>query len=1116
MGTSYRASVNVQFDITDADILERYLLTPSHAAVLEGLMEGVSGAGRSAHLLIGPYGTGKSLLAAITLQYVSQRFDAAWRKRLLRQAEQAGGQLHRQLQAASAQGLRYVPVIINGKTGSLRYIVNKAIHRALAENQLSVTTPNDVNTIMKVVARWNADYPEAYAAFIGHLEERRLNYEQWLDNVKRHDDESVRMFIALYEKITAGIAWSAEHEELFIEHLEPLCAQLAEQHIGLFVAFDEFGRLLEAVDEARVGELMGDLQDLAEFAERCPNLQLLLISHKHIRQYASAAREIIRDAFEKVEKRFRFYYLETDAATYLQLAQQAAAPLQARIRRQAAEQETAMRDQAASLPLFSGFTGYQLHDGIVRGLYPLHPAAVMLLPRLSHLIGQNERTLYSFYSEMGLHSLPSHVARSDHYYYADELFDFFQAATIAANEFPELQLYHRIIGYVPEHEHQQRRIVKLITLWHMSGLTRQQSASTSFIAFALGERQSEVERDMQVMSRSKLIRKHTIREAWELYDGSSIDLDALISERLQKTSIAIQECKTIVERMLPKPYILPYEYNDDADMLRYADIRLVAAGELEEQLRHARSAGDDRLWLVLYEHGDEMSRDRRSLEKHGVHLIGYPDFTVESIKPMLRYAKVLEALLHDAELLSRDHRLRGELIYIQQETEGRIRAFARQYFQFDRLEWYDGAQRHFINDWLDLESVVAQRMRRHYRLAPTIRNEAFNRKRISSIQRRALLQVMSRLLQTPDLEQLGIVGHGPDYLIYVSVLKNNGYTYSAAEGVQCNEPLAGIRRQWLDMLQQNQVGELSSLVDLLKESPYGVRDAVAPLLFVALLRDRWERLLFYAHDMSVASMQAEAIVEMLQLADSYQYRYYSWSVAEEAALRQIAAWMGQPIEEALHVAELAERLLAWLRALPRFAQITMQISYETGWVRDVIRAAEADPYKSLVTLAEHAQQLLMAKAELEGYMEMHAGQLLERISALTACSTLTELQTWLTERRDSAIIRQSKLLTFEADSDDEALQLNALALHLTGVNRAEWSDATDQFFLQTLTHEWQLLQSTGAIAAASESDSNVPLSGKAQTLYANIKNILKYGGRDIPAGELRSLLHRLLQENESS
>lgn len=36
----FRASINLQFDIYDENLLNSYVLTPSHAEVLHGVMEG--------------------------------------------------------------------------------------------------------------------------------------------------------------------------------------------------------------------------------------------------------------------------------------------------------------------------------------------------------------------------------------------------------------------------------------------------------------------------------------------------------------------------------------------------------------------------------------------------------------------------------------------------------------------------------------------------------------------------------------------------------------------------------------------------------------------------------------------------------------------------------------------------------------------------------------------------------------------------------------------------------------------------------------------------------------------------------------------------------------------
>jgi len=41
---------------------------------------------------------------------------------------------------------------------------------------------------------------------------------------------------------------------------------------------------------------------------------------------------------------------------------------------------------------------------------------------------------------------------------------------------------------------------------------------------------------------------------------------------------------------------------------------------------------------------------------------------------------------------------------------------------------------------------------------------------------------------------------------------------------------------------------------------------------------------------------------------------------------------------------------------------------------------------------------------------------------------------------------------------------------------------------------------------------NTPLSKKSQTIYVNVKNMLKYAGKDVSTQEIKQLLLKLFQE----
>lgn len=1112
----FRSSINMQFDLSNQELLHRYVLTPSHCEVLLGVMDGVTRGGAHAHLLIGPYGTGKSLLATIVCQFLSRQFSQEWQAQLLTQAERMDTQLATRLHEFSDNTPIFVPVIINGRTGSLRRIINQAIYRTLHQADIMVATLNEANTILNVVQRWKHAYPDTYKRFLLHISEKGLTKAEWSARISNFQESTTKDFISFYPTVTSGTPWTVEHDVYFVDHLEQLSKELAAKGIGLFIVFDEFGRFLQSLEKNDATYNMQDLQDLAEFVNRTENIHLLVVGHKHIRQYAVSERENIRGEFEKVEKRFRYYSLETDASTFLRLAQEAIAPTNSRCWDNRIELE--QLDRIRRFPLFTEFTSYQLEHGIIRMLYPLHPVAVMLLPQLSNIFGQNERTLYSFLTDDERYSLLDHVNKKDGYYYADHLFHFFDISSAPDSDHPSLQLYNMIEPYLDESAHQiYRRVVQLLTLWTVTRLTQKQPLTLDFLSFALGTTQEETEYALNALTQAKIVRYNAIRNIWEIFDGSSIDVSAVVAEKMSYASLGTREIIKLLEQHLPFKYVVPYEYNDEMDMHRYADICFIEAKALKSASSQTRRA-DDSIWFVLYNNEDEMEAPEGVMnEIDEPLLVAFPKFTLEKVRSSLVQYKIISGLLNDSDFLAQDTRVKNELNYMLNDTSINIKAFVGHYFTFEDLDWRLGTQRLNIKNLRKVEDVVTERLRNTYRDTPIIRNEAFNRNRISAIQRRALIDVIDRVIHQPTEENLGITGYGPNYLIYASVLKNNGYVYDSDNGVHCTGNLAVIREELCSKLDTQPIGKLSSLIRMMEEPPYGIRAPVIPLLLVALLRDRWEQLLFYAHDMLITQLSGASVLELVELSESYEYRYYIWTAEERTQLQELGRCFALPSELCTTFIQTAGALLRWLRSLPKYAQITNRVSPETQHIRDWIRSSETDPYIYMKRLASSSNILTTVKNELESFMIHNGDELEQHVLRLAGLTSLSELFSVPEKLRREAIGKNSKILTLTDDNNGQNL-LDQLVEHLVGVSRTEWSDATHDLFINQFEFEWQLLHVNGELAAATNSDvtvdlnENVQLSKKSQTLYANVKNLVKYAGKDIPNQEIRQLLVKILQE----
>ncbi|WP_055106240.1 hypothetical protein [Paenibacillus ihumii] len=1108
----YRSSIHMQFDFPDPHLLERYVLTPSHCKVLNGILEGVSGKGdKRTHLLIGPYGTGKSLISTILCQLLSRQFPKEWSIRLFKQAELIDAQLASMLRLADDGQFTYIPVLVNGKTGSLSKIIIEAVYRALYQANIHIVTPNEATVILSTVERWKQSYPEAYDAFLRYLEERLIGEKEWQKQIRECNEDLTKEFIAFYPSVTAGTKWFYDHDTYFIEDLESLSNELEMKRIGLFIVYDEFGRFLQTLDNSESFKNMQDLQSLAEFIDRTNNMHLLLISHKHIRQYASNDQESIRLEFEKIEGRFRHFTLENDAGTYLQLAQEAIRDINETSLEHEPELETA--HSLRKFPLFNEFTSNQLEQGVLTSLYPVHPVAVMLLPQLSNIYGQNERTLFSFLSDHERDSLREHIQQHTGYYYADRLFRFFQLDAAEVKEQSALDLYHAIVPYVDNQRTLQNRIIELLTMWSETRMTQKQPVTIPFLAFALGVEEEDAENELKQLADAKIVRYNSIRGQWELFNGSSINIEELISEKMVSSSLRTREIMEIMDKHLPMSFILPYDYNDEMDMIRYADIRFADIGEMRDS-NDKEWPGDDRIWFLAYENLDQKDDHSAVMQQlNKPYLAVFPTLSTKKVIPYLLKYKITEQLLHDSALLALDSRLKNELTFIQEETSLKIRAFVDRYFDFAKHEWYSGTKRVTVTNINDLEKLISNRLLHKYPHSPVIRNEAFNRNRISAVQRRALIDVIDRLIHQPLEPSLGITGYGPNYLIFATALKNNDYRINENGVIYCNETLEAIRHDLIHQLHQKPIGKLSELIRMMQEAPYGIRSSVIPLLLVALLRDLWDQLLFYSHEMMVSHLNGASILEMVELADLFEYRYYSWSVDEKNRLLEAGRRLNLSAEACNSFLKASESLLQWLRSLPKFTQITQQFSQEILWVRDRIRSTEVDPYTHMKQLVANVDLLVSAKEEMELFMMRNESELERRVLTLTGQPSFEKFFEVISGSRDEAIGRNSKLMTLSMTEQLTGV-IDKIAEHLIGVVRADWADSTEELFLSQIKYEWELLMADKEVAVSMKQtlDVNQPLSKKSQTLYANVKNMLKYAGRDVSKQELKQLLVKLIHE----
>ncbi|MGB3260513.1 MAG: hypothetical protein WBA80_06605, partial [Paenisporosarcina sp.] len=393
----FTTSVNLKFDIGNKEFIRRYLPTPSHAEFLKGIIGGFLGDNKNnAHIMIGPYGSGKSLAATIVADIFSNRIKPGDFNHLITKFKDVDQEIFDKLSNAQESNHSFIPVTLSGNEGPFGKTIINSIIKTLKSTGQELNIPGELNEIKSIILNWENKFPRTLNDFKKHLKEKGFTLHQWTKELDKNSSFEIQWFKEVYPFLTAGATFQVDYETSFLENITEIISQLNEKNLKLFIAYDEFGRFLQSLEIDQIYKTMQDLQDLAEAASRSNNsIQLLLISHKNMSQYMLGHNEEFKAEFQRIEKRFKTYFVESDRATFYRIAQQYTKNLQ--------EEHFLLNQESADTKwilkkynLFNELNHQEIEKLIVEGSYPIHPLALFLLPRLSNTFGQNERTLFTF------------------------------------------------------------------------------------------------------------------------------------------------------------------------------------------------------------------------------------------------------------------------------------------------------------------------------------------------------------------------------------------------------------------------------------------------------------------------------------------------------------------------------------------------------------------------------------------------------------------------------------------------------------------------------------------------------------------------------------------------
>lgn len=1138
--STFRTSVNIKFDIGNSEFIHRYLPTPSHAEALINISKSLVDSKRNAaHIMIGPYGSGKSLVAALLAGLASKKLEGHVQQELLQKFDKVHQDVYQELEQVINQPNVYCPVTLSGYEGEFAGALLSKIQEVLNEKGISYQPVGVLKNIHDTVQLWQVEYAHTYEQFLAELSTRDLSYEEWGSLLQERSDQEVEWFKEVYSRLTAGATFSSNLKVDFVEQLTALLKLLDENNIGLFIIHDEFGRFLQNLEESEIYKAMQDIQDLGEVANRSNGLlQVLLISHKNMSQYMRGFQEEYRSEFQRVEKRYMTYFVESDTGTYYRVVERYVNELSRAYSFQIPN-FMAVHHRLSSFNLFDELNSQEVEQLIVEGSYPVHPLTLFLLPKVSQVFGQNERTLFTFLESNETGGLKNHLENSEGYYYPNNLFDYFfdelNVNGLAENQERLMDIYKRNINKVGRGKKNEvlRKILKFITLWEITDSNSYYPLDEELIGFALGMSREEVVEPLSHLESLKALRYNRVLSKWESHEGSSLVVEELLTEEIERQKISIEQRKSYIRSKLPKKYYLARDYNDIKNITRFARIEVVYSSDLlkysEQDYRklEARNHEDAKIFFILLDKKDDYLEMDRLLKKRNNPFAFYVLLRKEASEliPSLDRLIAVEVMLQNTSLLIANDYLKEELILMKEELEYEYEAFFKAYYSFGRnVDWYQSGDVHQFSSEVHYEMYLSEMMDKYYPLTPVIMNDSVNRFEVKGVQKRALHTVLNGVIHQPYEAQLGIEGQGPDYLVYATVMKNNGVSLERLDELGSVE-LRTLRNRWIQHLEEHPKASLTGLKDIAEEMPFGIRPPLVPLLFMILVRDRLEQLMFYKNDMFVPALESEKVHGMFERAEEYNYVYHNFSSEQisfmTAIEKVVQPYISEYVQDKTILVKVSSGLLNWLRSLPRHVQVTERLDDELIRLKEIIRKSEVNPLESIQELFEsyheRFESFLKAYESLESSYALFLKEteqfLLDRLEIDSYSDRISFIEQFSV--KEQSFVKLLECL-------EATTQLEEFLNLYIGVPASEWSDTTTELFKKQLQIDLQQLRGDIEVAedtievqvsTSYKQVKKVALSKKADIIYNNVDRIINNAGRTVPKEELEYILVKLLKEH---
>lgn len=937
---NFQTSVNLLYDLNKEDKIRGYIPTTQSLSILKRYLNAVCNDNNNednATVLIGPYGRGKSHLLLVFSAILSHNADSPVIAEITNKLTTADSSVGELLNVFFAKNKPYLPIIINSNHTDINQSFIIALREALERNDLNDFFPETYfDSALRMIKTWEKDFENAIKLFQKELRSRKIKLSDLKDQLNKCSASAYQIFCDIYPVVSNGASFNPLQNTDVVKMYDQVCDALIQQKSfgGVYIIFDEFSKFLESSATMTNKQNLKLIQDFAEKAVRSNKMHLCCITHKEILDYSQS------DSFRTVDGRFKKVYFVASSEQSYELVSNAITHGEKfdKIYKKHKDALSSVTQLCQMTGVFSELSDEMFTEILEKKCFPIHPLSVFALIRISELVGQNERTLFTFLSQSEEHSFQSFLqnfpVKNECTLLTPEwIYDYFSELFRVEIFNPKIHsIWAKTQSAVRKCENEEQ--IKLIKILAVCKII----ASDTFEAIDINlKAASNFSDDVYRNTIDSLASLHIITRRrdgiYEFLTANSVDIKKNIQNLIEQGLVKLDRPRTLKEAY-STPFILPRQHNAKMHIQRYFITEFMEASDFWKYTGDFSEIKGIADGLLIYLISDT-DNDTHNIAGH-LHKLGLEENTVVCVTEVWKHNDLLieyqAACLLEKQNTGTDDHFREELAVYKYDLFKTIREIAdRLYSPSNPIAAYYNSEECLdeITKPLLLNRELSNICDRVFPDTPDINNEMINKNRISAQIRKARAKAIDWILSHKD--DIPVMdGYGPEVSILRStiIVKHlNNSNHSDDDNL--NKVISAINKTIAEA--ENEPASFNNIYNTLCSSPFGTKKGTIPVYLAWCMRKNQDAivLLFKGKEITISG---DTLSQIEAEPENYSLYVEKGTKEKEAYLEGVISAFSKvdPVTVNNKCTFAAELLQTWFRGLSKFTRDhTMTYSEET-------------------------------------------------------------------------------------------------------------------------------------------------------------------------------------------